>query len=61
MIAAGKGREKIVSFLLSCGADTNLADKLGATPLHRSVSATEIFLEKLEIFSELPGRVTAGW
>ena len=36
MFAAGKGRENIVSFLLSCGADSNIADKLGATPLHRA-------------------------
>jgi len=36
LYAASKGREKIVSFLLSCGADPNSADKLGATPLHRA-------------------------
>ena len=38
LYAASKGRENIVTFLLSRGADTNSADTLGATPLHRSVS-----------------------
>ena len=37
LYAASKGRENIVTFLIRSGADVNKADKLGATPLHRSV------------------------
>ena len=35
LYAASKGREEIVRLLMSRGAEVNLADKLGATPLHR--------------------------
>ena len=38
LYAASKGRENIVTFLLRSGADVNKADKLGATPLHRSTA-----------------------
>lgn len=53
------GKHKAVSLLLSCGADVNVRDKEGYTPLHEAVNSLDIRFDSIKALIERGADVNA--